>query len=262
MTDSKTERHAEQIEQQFTAQAEGFARSPALHSEAALALMVEAGAPQPSETMLDVACGPGSVVAAYASRVRWATGIDATEAMLDQARALSAQKKLQNVTWLKDDVYALPFEDRSFDIVTCRFAMHHLQAPDTAFAEMMRVCRPGGRIVVCDGFASADPEKASALNAFERLRDPSTVGFLTMAELEALFLNAGCGSPQRRFYKHPGSLLAMLRSSHPVDGDKERLREIVEASLDGDGLGLGARREEGDIVFETPIVILSALRPS
>ncbi len=156
---SKTSSHAARIEAQFGAQAAAFAASPALHTADALALMVDAAAPRATDAMLDVACGPGSVVAAFAPHVCSATGVDATEAMLEQARKLSAEQGLRNVAWMKSDVYALPFADACFDIVTCRFAFHHFERPEAAFDEMLRVCRHGGRVVVCDGLASAIPAK-------------------------------------------------------------------------------------------------------
>src|SRR6185437_3175655 len=119
--------HAAHIADQFTRQAPGFARSPALHNKEALDLLVHAAKPQPSDVTLDVACGPGSVVLALAGRVAQAAGLDATEAMLDEARQAAARNGILNVAWHRGDAYALPFADATFDIVSCRFAMHHLE---------------------------------------------------------------------------------------------------------------------------------------
>src|SRR5215471_1003495 len=91
--------HAATVADQFTRQAAQFASSRALHNEAALELLVDAAAPLASDVALDVACGPGSVVAAFAARVARAEGIDATPAMLDQAKRLAAAKGLANVAW-------------------------------------------------------------------------------------------------------------------------------------------------------------------
>ena len=115
-------------------------------------------------------------MAAFAGWLRHATGLDATEAMLDQARALAASRGLV-MSSAAGDVYPLPFQDGRFDIVSCRFAFHHFEAPERAFAEMARVCKPGGRLVLCDAVASDDPDKAAAVNAMERYRDHSTVAF-------------------------------------------------------------------------------------
>ena len=107
---------------------------------------------------------------AFASRVRRSVGLDATEAMLAQARSLAAAHHLKNTEWYQGDVYRLPFEAASFDIVSCRFAFHHFETPAHALAEMVRVCRPGGRIVLCDAVASDDAAKAAAFNRMERHR--------------------------------------------------------------------------------------------
>jgi len=117
-----TSSHDSLIQDQFSRQAELFARSPELHGDAQVMLLVDAARAQPSDESLDVACGPGTVVAAFAARVRRAVGLDATGAMLDQARALAAERNLVNVEWQLGDVYRLPFADGSFDIVSCRFA--------------------------------------------------------------------------------------------------------------------------------------------
>jgi ubiquinone/menaquinone biosynthesis C-methylase UbiE len=87
------------------------------------------------------------------------------------------ERKIVNVEWQLGDVYSLPFTDNTFDIVSCRFAFHHFEYPAKAFAEMRRVCRPLGRIVLCDAVASSHPTKAAAFNAMERHRDPSTAEF-------------------------------------------------------------------------------------
>ncbi len=252
--------HAATIEDQFTRQAESFAASPALHNEQALTLLVEAAEPSPHETTLDVACGPGSVVAAFAPRVAHAIGLDATEAMLAEARNLAAGRGLTNVAFHRGDVYALPFAARSFDVVSCRFAFHHFEEPPTAFAEMLRVCRVGGRIVVCDGLASDDPEKAIALNRMERLRDPSTVEFRTLGYLTGLFMSAGLPKPAERFYRVPAERDRLIAASFPADDDRELLRRMIDESVDGDRFGMQSRREGGTVRLSYPSVILTATR--
>ena len=252
--------HNAAIRDQFTRQAKEFARSPNLHAEALLALIVEAAAPQPDEETLDVACGPGTVVAAFAPHVRHAVGLDATPAMLDQARTLAQSHGLQNVEWHGGDVYALPFAEGRFGTVTCRFAFHHLQDPPRAFAEMLRVCRQGGRIVLCDGIASDDPAKATAFNRMERLRDPSTVRFLTLAELCALFANAGLPAPDVRRFRVEAERDALVERSFPAGGDRESLRRLIDESIDGDLLGMQAYSDGGTVRLSYPSVVLSTTK--
>lgn len=258
---SDTPSHASTIIDQFSRQAEIFARSPTLHNEAALALLVEAGAPQPTDEVLDIACGPGSVVVAFAGRVRRSVGLDATDAMLTQARNLAVAHRLKNTEWHQGDVYRLPFGDASFDVVSCRFAFHHFETPARAFAEMVRVCRPGGRIVLCDAVASDDAAKAAAFNRMERHRDPSTVAFRPLAFLRQLYADAGLAAPSLKTYQVPAERERLIAMSFPVDDDRERLRQMIDASVEGDTMGLGSRREGDTVRFSYLAVILAAAKP-
>jgi len=257
----ETSSHAATIVDQFSRQAELFAKSPALHNAAALTLLVDAGEPQPNDDVLDIACGPGSVVVAFASRVRRSVGLDATQAMLAEARSLAAARHLNNTEWYQGDVYHLPFEATCFDIVSCRFAFHHFERPERALAEMARVCRPGGRIVLCDAVASDDPAKAAAFNRMERHRDPSTVAFRPLAFLRQLFANAGLPAPSSKTYQVPAERERLIAMSFPVNDDREQLRRMLNASVDGDSMGLGSRREGDTVCFAYPAVILVARKP-
>ncbi len=257
---SETPSHASTIVDQFSRQADSFAQSPALHNKAALALLVDAAAPQPNDDVLDIACGPGSVVAAFAGRVRRSVGLDATEAMLAQARKLAAERDLKNTDWHQGDVYRLPFGDASFDVVSCRFAFHHFEAPERALAEMVRVCRAGGRIVLCDAVAPDDPTKAAAFNRMERHRDPSTVVFRPLALLRQLFVDAGLPAPSIKTYQVPAERERLIAMSFPVDDDRSLLRQMIDASVEGDAMGLGSRREGDTVQFSYPAVILVATK--
>lgn len=252
--------HSSQILDQFSRQAESFAAAPSLHNDAALSLLVNAAAPLASDNALDVACGPGSVVAAFAARVRHAVGVDATSAMLDQGRKLVAAKSLQNVDFYCADVYALPFADRSFDIVSCRFAFHHFEEPSRAFAEMVRVCRIKGRIVLCDAVASDDPARAAALNRMERHRDPSTVEFRTPGYLIGLFASAGLPPPTQTFYHVPAERDALIAGSFPANDDRDLLRRMIDESADDDRLGMQSKRAGDTVLLSYPSVILASPR--
>jgi ubiquinone/menaquinone biosynthesis C-methylase UbiE len=252
--------HAAAIADQFTRQAALFATAPALHDKAALDLLVDAARPLPADAALDVACGPGSVVLAFAARVRRAVGLDGTEAMLDEARQAAARSGAQNVEWCLGDVYALPFADGAFDIVSCRFAFHHLEEPARALAEMVRVAHPGGRIVLCDAVASDDPAKAAAFNRMERFRDPSTVEFRPLAFLVGLFADAGLPAPETRFYQLPVERDRLIARSFPEGDDRAGLSAMLDAAVDGDPMGGRARRDGTTMWFEYSAAVLVAAK--
>lgn len=147
--------HNRRIVEQFTRWAKPFADLP-LHAEAeAMSMTLAACAPDRVASALDVACGPGILACALAERADRVVGIDITPAMIEQARARQRAAALHNCEWHVGDAAALPFGDGAFDLVTTRYSFHHLLDPAIAMAEMKRVCRAGGRIVVIERHAHA-----------------------------------------------------------------------------------------------------------
>jgi len=254
--------HRETILQQFTRQAAAFAASPEMNNEEALRLLVENSRAGRDDTVLDVACGPGLVVGAFAPIVKHAMGIDLVPAMIEKARVLQAAKQLTNVSWQVADVLPLPFPDSSFSIVTSRYAFHHLQEPRGALSEMTRVCRSGGRVVLCDVAASLDPKKAAAYNRMEKLRDPSHVRALSLAEMQVLFDEVGLADRRENFYRVEFELEHLLKGSLPNPGDADAIRRLFLEALAEDALGVNARCVQGQIFFAYPIAVLCGRKPA
>jgi ubiquinone/menaquinone biosynthesis C-methylase UbiE len=254
--------HRGLILDQFTRQATLFSTATAITNEGALRMIVEAARPQPDDTVLDVACGGGIVVCAFAPHVRRATGIDVTPAMLDRAHHLAAEKKLTNVAWRQGDGNSLPFADASFTIVVTRFSVHHFPDPVAVLCEMARVCSPGGRIVVVDMYASENPAKAAEFNRLERLRDPSHMRSLSLSELRALFREAGLPDPDATFYELRDNVQNLLARSFPEPGDDDKIVELFKASAADDRLGIPVRLEADKIQYAYPVAILSVQRPN
>jgi len=251
--------HNSRILDQFTRQAGPFAQSQAVRNQAALEHIVAQAEAGPDDTSLDVACGPGLLACAFAHVVRQAAGIDLTPAMLDQARKAQVEQSLANVSWQQGDVNALPYPDAHFSIVSSRYVFHHLPEPLAVLKEMRRVCKPGGRVVVADMVPT--PERVSALNAEERLRDPSHVRALTESEFKALFAEARLPEPVVSYYRVESELEDLLSRSFPDPGDADRVRQMFEASLADNALDLNTRRENGQIFYSFPQAILVSTKP-
>lgn len=252
--------HRELILDQFTRQAAPFSAAAMIADDAILRMIVDAAAPTPDETVLDVACGPGLVVCAFAPHVRHATGIDMTAAMLGEAAGLAERKGLRNVAWDHGDAYALPYPDASFTVVVTRYSLHHLLDPLTAVREMARVCAPGGRVVVVDAYAPDDPAKAAAYHRVEVLRDPSHARALTLGELRGLFGKAGLGEPRCALYDLNTDLRALLARAFPGPGSEAEIIEAFAAAADDDRLGIPVRRDGNDIRIAYQAAILIAVR--
>ncbi len=103
------------------------------------------------DQVLDVGCGTGEDARTIAGRVAGVSvlGIDASDEKIREARARTLGLP-RPVDFRVADAYALPFEDDTFDACRADRVLHHLVGPAKALAEMARVTRPGGRVVVSD----------------------------------------------------------------------------------------------------------------
>jgi ubiquinone/menaquinone biosynthesis C-methylase UbiE len=105
---------------------------------------------RPGMRLLDVGCGPGTLTVDLARRVDpgGTVGLDREQAPLVEAEALAADS--ERVKFIVGDVYALEFDDASFDVVHAHQVLQHLTDPVAALTEMGRVCRPGGIVAARD----------------------------------------------------------------------------------------------------------------
>ncbi|HEY1661010.1 MAG TPA: bifunctional demethylmenaquinone methyltransferase/2-methoxy-6-polyprenyl-1,4-benzoquinol methylase UbiE [Verrucomicrobiae bacterium] len=101
---------------------------------------------------LDLCCGTGDIAFALAQRGAETTGLDFSDKMLEvaQSRRQNARLKNLNLKFLQGDAQQLPFPDNSFDAVTVGYGLRNLSSWENGLAEMVRVAKPGGRIVVLD----------------------------------------------------------------------------------------------------------------
>jgi SAM-dependent methyltransferase len=245
--------------EQFTRQAEPFAALHTTRSDADILKQIRHAARLNGGRVLDVACGPGLVALDLAPSADHVTGLDLTPAMLEQARQLQRRSGLTNLTWDLGRADALPYSDGPFDAVVTRFSFHHLSDPAGALAEMIRVCRPGGRLVVCDVYTTT-PEQASEYDRLERLRDPSHVHALQLDELRALLRQADLVEVGETFARLPMTLDQLLDASFPVPGGADELRRAFTADLGHDRLNLSIRAEGGHLRFAFPVVVLAGTR--
>ena len=139
----------------------------------------------PGMIVLEVACGAAHISEVVAAHVRQVVAIDLTPELLAMGRQRLADADVQNVLLQEGNAAALPFVDASFDLVVCRASVHHFADPETSIAEMARVCRPGGRVVVSD-MITPDSDVRAAFDAVHQSIDPSHRHAFTEAELAAM----------------------------------------------------------------------------
>lgn len=104
--------------------------------------------PQPQERILDLAAGTGTSSVALAKSGAHIVAADFSPGMIEVGKRKHGHNPL--IEFVEADATALPFEDNSFDAVTISFGLRNVVEPQKGLAEMFRVTKPGGRIVVCE----------------------------------------------------------------------------------------------------------------
>jgi ubiquinone/menaquinone biosynthesis C-methylase UbiE len=135
------------------------------------------------ERALDIGAGAGAFAIALAPLVREVIGVVIVPELVEEGR----KRAPANVELVEADATALPYGPGSFDLVCTAHTLHHVARPELALAEMNRLLRPGGTMLVADQLAPVDSLAAIELNRFERARDPSTTRILADVDLRGLF---------------------------------------------------------------------------
>ncbi|MBD2445913.1 methyltransferase domain-containing protein [Nostoc sp. FACHB-152] len=161
--------------------------------------------------VLDVACGTGEFerLLLQKNSTQQVTGIDISEKMLSiaQEKCLS----YPNVSFKIGSASALPCATNTFDIIVSASAFHYFEDPDTALAEMKRVLKPDGQLVILDW--CRDYFLCKLLDLFLRVFDSAHKQCYSQAELHQILTNAGfniCRATKTRFGFFWGLMIATV----------------------------------------------------
>jgi demethylmenaquinone methyltransferase/2-methoxy-6-polyprenyl-1,4-benzoquinol methylase len=135
----------------------------------------------PGDHVLDCATGTGDLAIEFAKAVGdrgKVIGTDFCKEMLDFAPG-KAQKAGVVVDFSLADATQLPFEDNGFDVVSIAYGIRNVNNPKTAIAEMRRVCKPGGRVMILETGDQQNPVIRSAFNWYFKNIVPRIGGVIT-----------------------------------------------------------------------------------
>jgi len=138
---------------------------------------------QGDERVLDVGAGTGAFAFAVAPRAREVVALEVDGEVAERAKADAPS----NVQVVVGDGEHLPFDDFEFDVAATLRTLHHTQRPELLVAELTRVTKPGGTILVVDQLAPNEPLASIELTRFEHARDPSTTRLLADVDMRGLF---------------------------------------------------------------------------
>ena len=200
------------------------------------------------EKVLDIAAGNGNATLAAARRWAEVTSTDYVPELLERGRERAMANGL-SVEFQQADAEALPFKDASFDVIVSTFGVMFTPDQDKAAKEMLRVCRPGGRI----GMANWTPESfigqvfktiGQHIPPMPGVRSPALWG--TKARLEEMFGGqASIEATSRMYnfrYRSPAHWLEVFRTWYgPVHKAFEALPQPGKTALEEDFLALIAR---------------------
>lgn len=241
--------------QAFDDRVAGYADSPCHRSGPSLPLVIELASVAPGCLVLDVGTGTGFTAHALVQRGARVDALDVSRPMLRHTRA-AAPAPLRAV---RAAAGRIPARGGSYDVITCRHALHHFGDPAGAIGEMARVLRPGGRVVIADTQSPDDAWVASEMHDIETTRDPSHVRNLSAAEFPRYLRAAGLDVAADRECRSPMDFdqwVARSGGTTPMADELwRRMSEPRVATAFEVHLDAGVRR------FAWPVRVIAALRP-
>jgi ubiquinone/menaquinone biosynthesis C-methylase UbiE len=245
--DTRTAKKA--VQSQFGRQAGWYTVSRRHEQSPGLEILTRLAAPAAADRVLDVATGTGFTAFAIAARSRSVVALDFTAGMVREARGLRDERGLTNVTFCLGDAEAVPFRGGVFDLVVCRYASHHFPNLEQAIAEMVRVTRRGGRVVVDDTCAPEDPGLDDLMNRWELRRDGSHVRNIPPSRLRAVFESAGLTVGAVEKTAIPQHFIEWARRGGMTPADTAALRAEFEGASPDARVEFQIKSEDDDLAF-------------
>ncbi|GGK90994.1 class I SAM-dependent methyltransferase [Mangrovihabitans endophyticus] len=235
----------------FTSRAPTYDTSSSWCTDEALgALVLTLVPPEPTDRVLDVACGTGLVSRLFHGRVARVVGVDITTDMAAQAQ-----------TFLDELVIApaenMPFPSDSFDTVVCRQGVQFMTLPD-AVREMVRVTRPGGRVVLVHLCAYGDADSAEYFEVL-RLRNPVRRSFFRPGDLGDLLRSAGCAEVRTERYVSAEDVDVWSDNGAIDEADREAIREVYRRGSP-EFLRLHAVRQDNGRIIDNMLFVVAVGR--
>ena len=186
---------------------------------------------KPGMRLLDCGCGPGTLTAGFAASVApgEAIGIDKEIAQSAPARDLAAREGIDNLRFDAGDIYALPYDDASFDVVFASAVLGNIPEPAAVVAEMSRVLKPGGVLALKEFDHGGDivwplnPLLERSIELYHAIRAHNEHTDFVGRSLRGLLHQAGCRMDYvhalyQQQHEEPGGLRSHIdRNNHLVN---------------------------------------------
>ena len=250
--------HYDNVDKQFSDQAEAYLYSAVHASGQDLDQLAERLSGQKNSTLLDLGCGGGHASYVAAQQVKRVVAYDLSANMLDVVQKTARTRGYHHLSTRQGYAEQLPFDNETFDYVISRYSAHHWHDVGKALREVIRVLKPGGKVIFIDISAPGNAVLDIWLQTVEALRDTSHVRDYSAGEWLTMFNQAGLiirSVTQDRLPLTFSSWIARMRTP-PVLVDAIR---AYQQAAPRDVKRYYALQDDGS--FSTDTVLIEAVKP-
>ncbi|MGB1253611.1 MAG: class I SAM-dependent methyltransferase [Candidatus Promineifilaceae bacterium] len=245
------------VQAQFGRSAADYVTSSVHAKGWTLQRMVDLVQPQADWKMLDIATAGAHTAIIFAPHVAHVVASDITQEMLEVAAGHSAEKGITNISFEYAEAGNLPFNDNSFDLVTCRIAPHHFPDIFTFLRECHRVVKAGGTVAIVDNIVP-DGLGGDYINAFEKLRDPSHVSCNSAEMWEQDIYGAGLTLTHKETGNMAIPFDSWVTRMRVSDDNRLRLKALLAQAPDEAASSLTPKFDGDTITFYLQRIVLIA----
>jgi len=245
------------VQKQFDLQAHSFSNWSVTRNEAYMQAYFEFIGFEKRDELLDVACGTGEFSIFCARRIKGVHDIDISEGMIELAKRQASSSGLANITFACHDVERIQCASNSFSVVACRSAFHHMENYPQVFKEMLRCCRPNGRLAVQDIMSYDDQKVNSFFENLEKEIDVSHNATLAKGEFINLFNQTGVDVIRSMSVEIELNFREYLSHAFQSESSLEKIGDLLEEGLqDKDISRFLCLNEDKEPVFKRSVFLI------
>jgi ubiquinone/menaquinone biosynthesis C-methylase UbiE len=244
------------VKEQFNKQAEKFANWSVGKNTDYLNAYFDFCNIQPTDRLLDVACGPGEFTIFIAKRIKEARGVDISDKEIEIANGLINDFGLNNVGFDCSDVEHLPYNNDSYSIVVCKSAFHHFTNPDCVFKEMIRCCVKNGKISIQDIVTYEDEYVNNFFETFDKLVDISHNRTLSKNDFDQLYRDNSINKTGEFRIDVDLNVNEYLEHAKQDKASRIKIQKLLEKGKNDTRVNNYLFLKNGELYFKRPVYLI------
>jgi ubiquinone/menaquinone biosynthesis C-methylase UbiE len=205
------------------------------------------------DSVLEVGVGTGVFLSLFSEVAGLSIGVDLTEEMLHEARRNNVELVLA-----VGDGHRLPLRSKAVDLATSAQTLHHVPDPVPFIAELRRVTKDDGRVLIVDQVATERYEEALFMNKLETIRDPSHAASRSQSVMRSLMMTAGLEIVGEKVIESRSTFASWMPPEEFSDERIQAARDFIDRFGSETGMVFG--EEDGELSFTRRRMMLLARR--